>query len=267
MALSRGGSGLVPLAKFWSHDDRTSQARFQYVETIEHLRAIGALDETSGRHPQVRIPNYVLAPLNCGGYSSAISRCCLNECEFVMKDLEMQVGAPMAAPEALIGVVSNLSTSSVDSPRRLPLGLARRLHAIAAERSGQVPLHGRVFAEWLHLAFPNECPFPHSVDDGALRTHGHWSADGVADKQLLSKEEMAKQQRLFNASEDELHAGPEDFGARPWVDETLHFPVPRNSRGTLLAGPAQAALLLAMGALLVRIARASVQEGGKGPKF
>jgi len=260
MARSRGGSGLVPLAKFWSQDRQ--QNRFQYVESIEHLRTIGALDETSGRHPQVRIPNYVLGPLNCHAYSSAVTRCCINECELIMKDIERQVRDPMATPEALIGVVSNLSTSSVDSPRRLPSGLAQRLRAIAAERSGQVPLHGRMFAEWLHVAFPNECPFPHSLDDGALRTHGHWYKEGVLELQLASAEEKAKQQNSYNVSEDELHGGPEELGARPWVDETLHFPVLRNPRGTLLAGPARVALLVAMGALLFRVARASVVQDG-----
>jgi len=27
--------------------------------------------------------------------------------------------------------------------------------------SGQVPLHGRLFAQWMHHAYPRECPFPH----------------------------------------------------------------------------------------------------------
>merc|ERR1719343_1461059 len=25
----------------------------------------------------------------------------------------------------------------------------------------RVPLHGRLFAQWLHHAYPRECPFPH----------------------------------------------------------------------------------------------------------
>merc|ERR550537_644654 len=24
-----------------------------------------------------------------------------------------------------------------------------------------IPLHGRLFAQWLHYAFPHECPYPH----------------------------------------------------------------------------------------------------------
>merc|ERR1719193_553944 len=246
-------------------------AMFGYDETMEHLKAIGALDDASGRHPQVRIPNYMHGPLNCGQYSSTMAPCCLNECELIMKDIENHVRDPLAAPEDLISLVTNVSTSSVDSPRHLPSGLAQRLHTIAAKNSGQVLLHGRLFAEWLHLAFPNECPFPHLLEDGAMRSVSHWRSADVQDRQLLSEEDKAEQHRLINASEDELHAGPEDFGARPWVEEeTLHVVVPRNQRGSFIAGGARVLLLLAMGVVLFRIARASVQEGicsAQGPKF
>jgi len=31
-----------------------------------------------------------------------------------------------------------------------------------------VPLHGRLFTQWLHFAFPHECPYPHITQkDGA----------------------------------------------------------------------------------------------------
>jgi len=269
VARSRRGNGLVPLAKFWSQEEKKRTAMFGYDETMEHLRDIGALDETSGRHPQVRIPNYMLAPLNCGLYSSTMTRCCLNECELIIRNIEHQVRAPMAAPEDLISLVGNMSTSSVDTPRRLPTGLAQRLHAIAAKRSGMVPLHGRLFAEWLHLAFPNECPCPHSFEDGTMRSVSHWRSADVEGLQVLSAADKAEQQRRINASEDELHVGPEDFGARPWMEEeTLHMP--RNRGGSLLSVAARVLLFFAMGVALLRVAQTSVQEGtcsAQGPKL
>merc|ERR1719487_3173194 len=37
-----------------------------------------------------------------------------------------------------------------------------RLEEIAAQNEdGLVPIHGRLFAQWLHYAFPRDCPYPH----------------------------------------------------------------------------------------------------------
>merc|ERR1719379_1272928 len=36
-----------------------------------------------------------------------------------------------------------------------------RLNDIATHHGGYVPLHGRLFAQWLHHAYPRECPYPH----------------------------------------------------------------------------------------------------------
>merc|ERR1719388_238014 len=46
---------------------------------------------------------------------------------------------------------------------RLPPGLVHGLGEIAAVHGGRVPLHGRLFAQWLHYAFPRDCPFPHKA--------------------------------------------------------------------------------------------------------
>ena len=38
--------------------------------------------------------------------------------------------------------------------------LVSHLEAVAEQNGGQVPLHGRLFAQWLHYVFPYECPYP-----------------------------------------------------------------------------------------------------------
>merc|ERR1719387_1072567 len=38
--------------------------------------------------------------------------------------------------------------------------LRSKLEEIAAKGNGRVPLHGRLFSQWLHYAFPYECPYP-----------------------------------------------------------------------------------------------------------
>merc|ERR1719436_1710683 len=46
------------------------------------------------------------------------------------------------------------------APRRLGDTLVDRLHGIAEVHGGKVPLHGRLFAQWMHFAYPRECQLP-----------------------------------------------------------------------------------------------------------
>merc|ERR1712096_229 len=36
-----------------------------------------------------------------------------------------------------------------------------RLTDVAAQHKGVVPLHSRLFMQWMHFAYPRECPYPH----------------------------------------------------------------------------------------------------------
>merc|ERR1719362_238558 len=49
----------------------------------------------------------------------------------------------------------------VQAPRNLSAAQLGRLDEIAAVHGGRVPLHGRLFAQWMHHAYPRECRFPH----------------------------------------------------------------------------------------------------------
>merc|ERR1719171_44539 len=85
----------------------------------------------------------------------------MNECEGLMNEIEHEIQAPTASPERLLGLVGNLSSSTIDGPRAFPSALKDKLYGIASHHEGEVPIHGRFFAQWLHFAFPNECPYPH----------------------------------------------------------------------------------------------------------
>merc|ERR1719356_2332452 len=147
MELDTQGSGLVPLKRFYS-SPHSQKHSFEFAESVEYLEAIGALDKSSSsEHPQVRIANYVLGPSNCVAHGSYYSMCCMSECEVLMGELEGIVQAPAASAEDLINVIGNLSSSTVDAPRILPRALQQRLGSIAARSGGQVPLHGRLFAQ------------------------------------------------------------------------------------------------------------------------
>merc|ERR1719437_155448 len=99
----------------------------------------------------------------------------MNECDVLMGELESIFQAPAASAEDLLVVVGNLSSSTVDAPKILPRALQERLGSIAAKHGGQVPLHGRLFAQWLHFAFPYECPFPGLQEDPAMLLSTYWA--------------------------------------------------------------------------------------------
>mmetsp|Transcript_142165 Transcript_142165/g.247753 ORF Transcript_142165/g.247753 Transcript_142165/m.247753 type:complete len:636 (+) Transcript_142165:125-2032(+) len=151
-------TGRLLLSKFYSQP--VGASTFVFGESENELRDLGALDETSRGHPRVLIANYLLGPSNCIASSRYYSVCCLDECEGLMNELEASILAPAVKPEQLLPLVGNLSSSSVDAPRKLPDPLVAKLNAIAKHHEGVVPLHSRLFAQWLHFAFPSECPYP-----------------------------------------------------------------------------------------------------------
>merc|ERR1719297_71100 len=170
--LDLAGSGRVPLDKFYS---QPKSADYVFTESREYLRQIGALDEAGIAKPQVRIANYLMGPSNCIVSSSYFSVCCLSECEGLMRELEQTIQAPTASAVQLLALVGNMSSSSIDAPRELPEPIVDKLWAIAERHNGKVPLHARLFAQWMHFVFPSECPYPHTVEDAAVLRPSHWS--------------------------------------------------------------------------------------------
>jgi hypothetical protein len=63
IGMGDGGIGRVPLADFYktSIDGDT----FEFQESEEYLRELGALDDTDPSHPSVIIPNYIQSATNC----------------------------------------------------------------------------------------------------------------------------------------------------------------------------------------------------------
>jgi len=164
-------SGRIPLSRFYSQPP--GNIVYTFTESKEYLRSIGALDESSSwGEPRVLLANYMAGPSNCLANSPYFLVCCISECEGVLTKLEEEIKAPSATPERLLAIVADLSTSSVEAPRVLPETLKERLTAIASRsESGEVFIHGRLFAQWLHYAFPNECAHPHASEDRIQYSH------------------------------------------------------------------------------------------------
>merc|ERR1712194_125869 len=116
--------------------------------------------------------------------------CCSNECEDLMGKLEKSTASEMAMPEQIIQLVSALSSDTVVAPRFLSAQLKRRLHSIAESNAGQVPLHGRLFAQWMHHAFPRECPFPHNDGSTNPQTADEWMQKTGHESSKASAEEI-----------------------------------------------------------------------------
>lgn len=178
------GMGRVPLSKFYGDAVRRKKAKqvMRFTESEDYLRELGALDESSVlRGKQVIIPNYLQSAANCQISKSHYLLCCANECEDILDEIESDLKAPVAAASKVLAVIGNLTiqvTLEDDKPFQLGYGLDAQLHRMASENGGQVHLHGRLFAQWLHFAFPRECPFPYETgkamitpDEFGLQAH------------------------------------------------------------------------------------------------
>jgi hypothetical protein len=161
VAKEEAGTGRVRLSDFWKDAHDNPDEAWQFGESLNYLRQLGVLDESDAQNPRVMIANYVSSPSNCIASSSFYSVCCMDECESLIGHIENEIAAPEAKVERIAGVITTLASSSVAAPRTLSQTLMKRLEEIAIGHGGAVQLHGRLFAQWMHHAYPRECPYPH----------------------------------------------------------------------------------------------------------
>jgi len=249
--LDPNGNGRVPLHTFYS---QPPTADYQFKEAAHYLEKIGALDKASST-PQVRIANYVQGPSNCLVHASYFSVCCLAPCHGITRELEGSVRAPSAPPEQLLSIVGNISSPSVDAPRQLSVGLQNKLNAIAVQHGGEVPLHGRLFAQWLHFAFSQECPFPHLVENTSVITARHWQAGKNGFRVTPAEKSRLIQE---GAAIEEAFLG--DPLALEWSNEEVLPLQPLQQRGhNTISIAASAVVLVSMILVVIRIGLASLQ--------
>jgi len=188
VSMDSHSTGRIPLAKFYN---TAINSDWRFGESEAYLRELGALDETSTwQGPQVIIPNYIQATSNCIVSTSHYLVCCTNECESLMGEIEVAIDAPTALPSTIVNVVSGMSSMTSldeDEPPHLSKALLNQLDQIAKTHGGMVPLHGRLFAQWLHYVFPRECPFPHKTGATTSATPVEFGDDYVASKDDMEK--------------------------------------------------------------------------------
>merc|ERR1719183_2920746 len=175
----------------------------------------------------------------------------MDECEGLLGHIEEQIAASEASTAAITRLVANLTSSTVPVPRQLSANLHTRLDDIAGHHGGSVPLHGRLFAQWMHHAFPRECPYPHLSGTTSQPTADAWFAESGADS-TASEEEMLQFINSTKADDTTIDGKPDATGEiMPWSAEeellvvrsaaqfpTAENPVPPKLRSLILMAAA-----------------------------
>jgi len=184
-----GGAGRVRLADFYNA--ALNKGKWQFTENVEYLRLLGALDESNPDNLRLIIANYINGPSNCAASSSYYSVCCLNECDELLGHIETKVAAPDASVETILALVAALPSSTVPGNRTLSTWLTHRLEEVAKHHGGMIPLHGRLFGQWMHFAFPRECTFPHVLGAARPQTTAQFIKETKRDP-IANKTEMQR---------------------------------------------------------------------------
>jgi len=270
VALEDHGTGRVRLADFYG--SAINDGKWQFSESADYLRQLGALDESDPASPSLIIANYINSPSNCVASLKYYSVCCLDECEGLMDHVESAIGAPDATSAEIARVVAALPSATVPANRTLPAMLRRRLDEIAQTHGDRVPLHGRLFAQWMHHAYPRECSYPHvSGTINPKRAEDFQAETGF--EAIATAEEM--QQHLEMAPRTRFSRRPDDSECTPWTTEEEFFvpkpsPVAEDSHKstsamrTVVRGVAFVTLLASVGLSLAKMARpvfSSIHEG------
>eukprot|EP00928_Gymnodinium_smaydae_P032312 TRINITY_DN23439_c0_g2_i2.p1 TRINITY_DN23439_c0_g2~~TRINITY_DN23439_c0_g2_i2.p1 ORF type:complete len:563 (-),score=52.40 TRINITY_DN23439_c0_g2_i2:205-1893(-) len=134
------------------------------VHDIDCLSRIGVVDFSDPQRPSVSIPNYIASRTTLVGHSSLYTLVCPSECEMLLTSLESSLGAPDATPRDVVRLVGHLrSSTEPNGLGQLPYWLLQRLNDTAVH-GGRILLHGRLFSQWMHYAYPRECPFPQPLN-------------------------------------------------------------------------------------------------------
>jgi len=241
------GAGRVRLTDFYK---LALDGKPQFSESVNFLRQQGALDESDPSNPKVLITNYIASPSNCIASSSFFSVCCTDECEGLFQQLERNIAAPDAPPATILSAVSSLASHTMPKNRELSAWLQERLQDIANHHGGRVPLHGRLFTQWMHFAYPRECTYPHA--SGAMqgqRPEDVFSLEALQTMDSAFTEEQMREHIETFENRSDYDAGANDESDMWSMHEELvvsQAPQLAAQRTTGLASVARSAVFVAM---------------------
>merc|ERR1719476_1017834 len=158
---------------------------------------------------------------------------------------------PSAPPSEIIEKASLLESDTVAAPRNLSSALQARLNQIGAMHGGRVPLHGRLFAQWMHHTYPRECLFPPVSGSTSPPSLDEWLGSMEATQEEM--EWMSSKQDIFDNEATSL----------PWIEiEELVAPVKHSSVSASWMSLRSAAAVGAMVSLILPFAHVK-RVGGK----
>jgi len=233
-------TGRIRLADFYRTSD---DGAWQFLESTDYLRQLGALDESSkALGPQVILPNYLTGMSNCISSTPFYSACCRNECNGLMSELEGHVGTPLPTAAEVAKAVGLMSSSS-QATRNLSMPLRMRLDEVASFHGGKVPLHGRLLSQWMHFAFPRECSFPHVSGTVSPKTPGQYM-EVAGDEGVAGEEEIAQH---LNAEYAKGPTSPE-AGLSMWIlqEELIEAQQMRGGSRSIVRDVLRSGVLLVM---------------------
>jgi hypothetical protein len=185
-AMDVHATGRVKLSDFYYKNSQDKNVDWEFGESVDYLRSLGALDESDSlRGPYVIIANYVSGLSNCITSAAYYSICCVNECDKVYQHLEKDISDPSASA---VRILESVNTMPLDS--NISASVRAKLEDVAAHHGGQVPIHGRLFAQWLHYAFPRDCPYPHVAGTVNPETPLRYEDAGGVDSTIATGEEV-----------------------------------------------------------------------------
>jgi hypothetical protein len=244
-----------------------------FTEDAERLRYFNAMDESQRENPKVIMPNYLNSKSMCLTTASYYMVCCSNDCENYLDRLRA-VGSPELTPNQIKEVLQGLLPERLDQDT-----IWSELKGFAEQQDGKIALHGFPFAQWLHKAFPIECPAPNPFQhDGSVlrnpKTVNEWlhpESDNSTEI-LQMGHEVGERLRSWEvkdleSSQEELF--PEDEEPEPVLtisESPKHDATPPSVNSVL--GMVRAAafvimLISALGAAVFMLVNAMKQDNGK----
>jgi len=263
LKLEDHGTGRVRVSDFYA--ENIYGGKWQFRESIPYLRELGALDESNPNNVRVVIPNYVTGASNCIASSKFSAVCCLNECESIRERIEGTLQSPEAEPEAVAALIAGIPSASIPANRTLSAVMLHRLNGIAMRHGGKVPLYGRLFAQWLHHAYPRECPFPHLSGTIAPKTQRDFVGDNKESLAMMVAHAQRSARTSTRMESQVVASSPLENVAWTYEEELVVSPpiitgTPAGLMEIHLATLAALTVILAFGRLMLRTVRATKQR-------
>jgi len=222
IGLEGGEKGCVPLSNFYKGTFSSASKGgedWQFGESMEYLKVNGVIDASDPGQVTVMVANYIYSPSNCIASSKFYGVCCIDECESLFGHIERQVRGATASPDELAAIVAALPSDTVPANRTLSPAQSHRLFRIAAQHGGRVPIHGRLFMQWMHMVYPRECAYPHMANTTSPLGPEEWTAENKGKNSAATREEMAS---FVNAPATATRTTDQGQCGR-WIDEEELF--------------------------------------------